>query len=115
MKGRPFVTFGREHRLAERPWFDFFVTDVECHQPFAPMRPPPEVRIKRDAREFTLQIRRVLFAIDRIVQYAVDVVKDRMLRDLRARSIAGAVMRLKLLQRPIGDVVYAAPVLESSL
>ena len=68
-------------RADERPRLDAFVADVQRHQPLAPIRPAPEVFVEGNAREFALQILRVCFAIERIVQHRIDVVKDRVLGD----------------------------------
>src|SRR6185437_2425642 len=88
---------------------DRFVPDVQVHQRLAPIGPLPEVGIERDSWKFALQVERVLLAIDRIVQDAVDVVENRVLGN-RTLGLgeAGLIALVKAIERPVGDVVHAS-------
>jgi hypothetical protein len=46
---------------------------VQRHQRRAPVGPSPEVGIKRNARKLALQVLRVLFTVNRVVQHGVTV------------------------------------------
>jgi len=83
------------------PRLDILITDMHRHQRLAPRRPLGEAGIEGDARKFALQVERICLTIHGIVQHGIDIVEDRILGD------AGflAIMRDKLVERPVGDVV----------
>jgi hypothetical protein len=75
---------------------------MQRHKFFAPIRPGAEIGIEGNARKLTLKVQRIFFTIDRIVQDAVDIVKNGVLGDL---CFYAFVVRAKLFQGPVGDVV----------
>jgi len=91
----------------ERPWFDCFVADMQRHERFAPIRPAPKILVEGNARKFAFEVLGVFLAITRIMQNGIDVMENRVLGD-RTRELF--VMRLELVERPIGDVVETNPV-----
>jgi hypothetical protein len=49
---------------------------MQRHKFFVPIGPGAEIGIEGNGREFALEVQRIFFAIDRIVQVAIDVVKN---------------------------------------
>ncbi len=82
-----------------------FVVDVQHHQLFAPRGPLPEVFVEGQTRKLALEIEFVLPAIRGMMQDGVGVMKN-----IFARDAFILVMRLKLLQAPICDVVVTLSV-----
>lgn len=77
---------------------------MQLQQLFAPRRPLREGAIKGDARKLAAQVQLVLFAVCGVVQDAVDVVED-----VRAADGVVLVVRAKLSQAPVGDVLEPVP------
>jgi hypothetical protein len=84
---------------------------MEAHQFGTPIGPAPEIGIEGNARKFALEVLRIFFAVNGIVQDAVDVMKNVVLGDVALSLVfACLVMGAELFQRPVGDVVEAVAV-----
>jgi len=67
-----------------------------------------EIVVEGDAGELPFKVEFVLFAVGGVVQDGVDVMEDVLFCRGGSRTApTSGVPRLKLRQRPIGDVVYA--------
>ena len=93
-----------------------FIPQMQLHQPLPPIRPLPEILIKRNSRKLALQIDLILRPIRGMMQDGVHVMEnidfgysgfDIRLSGIAFRfsSIAFRISFFELTQRPIGDIL----------